>query len=122
MGGFCTKSTVQYDKKVVIVGCSFAGLHLAEQLWDKFQVLIIDKNDYFEYVCTGSRSLVDDEHFDTTTLHYAQFIRSHSNKATFMQGVLEKIEPCQNYIVVKTNSELGTEQIDYDFLVICTGS
>ena len=107
MGGSCTKSTVQFDKKVVIVGCSFAGLTLAEQLWDTYEVMIVDKNDYFEYVCTGSRSLVNDEHFNSTTMHLAQFVRSHSNKASFMQGVLEKIEPSENYIVVKTNSEIG---------------
>lgn len=64
MGGTCGKSTVVYDKRVIIVGCSFAGLTLAEQLWDSHDVTIIDKNDYFEYICTGTRSFVKDDHFD----------------------------------------------------------
>ncbi len=122
MGSTCTKSTVQYEKKVVIIGCSFAGLTLAEQLWDSFEVVIVDKNDYFEFICSNSKSLVNDEHFNNTSLHFAQYIRQHSNKATFMQGALEEIVPSDNFVVIKTNTEKENERIDYDFLVICTGS
>ncbi len=47
----CTSSIPVFDKKVVIVGASFAGLALAELLWNSFQVVIVDKNDYYNFVC-----------------------------------------------------------------------
>lgn len=72
MGSMCgSKVLPQYDKKVVIVGASFAGLSVAEKLWDQFDVTIVDKNDYFEYICTNTRSIVEDEHMDEITLSYA---------------------------------------------------
>jgi len=58
MGGFCSSKIPVFDKKVVIVGASFAGLAVAEKLWDSFDVVIIDKNDFFEYTCTSTRGLV----------------------------------------------------------------
>jgi NADH dehydrogenase FAD-containing subunit len=77
------------DKKVVIVGASFAGLNLAEQLWDDFEVIIIDKNNYFEYICTATRSLIEEEHNDQISLSYSQMMRAHAKKASFIQGELE---------------------------------
>ncbi len=73
MGGLCmqTPVTQHLETKVVIVGASFAGLHLAEQLWNDFDVTVVDKNDYFEYICTGTRSLVEEEHLANITLSYA---------------------------------------------------
>ena len=64
MGVMCSGSTSKSDKKVIIVGASFAGLTVAEYLWDYFDVLIIDKKEHFEYTCTNTRSFVDSEHFD----------------------------------------------------------
>ena len=81
MGGTCTKPLAQYDKKVLIVGASFSGMAIAERLWDQFEVTIIDKNDYFEYSCTGSKSLVENEHLDHTTSNYSLLFRAHHNKA-----------------------------------------
>jgi NADH dehydrogenase FAD-containing subunit len=45
--------------QVVVVGGSFAGLSVIEHLKDKFSnIVLIDKNDYFEYLCTNLRALV----------------------------------------------------------------
>ena len=78
MGNLCNKAdTVVYDKKVLIIGCSFAGLTVAQQLWDTHQVTIIDKNDYFEYICTCTRSFVDDSQFDNISLSYVQMLKAH---------------------------------------------
>lgn len=71
MGSFCSKSTtVQLNKKVVILGASYAGLNLAEQLWDNFEVLLIDRQEYYEYKQTNARLIVEDEHIDDITLSY----------------------------------------------------
>lgn len=68
MGSTCTTYREKSDKKVIIIGASFAGLSVAEHLWDHFDVMIVDRKDYFEYVCTNTRSFVDSEHFDNITI------------------------------------------------------
>jgi NADH dehydrogenase FAD-containing subunit len=81
MGGHQSK---KIEKKVVIIGASFAGLTLAEKLWDKFNVILIDKNEYFEYVCTNPRALVKDSYINDLTIRYQDIIASHQNKAQFI--------------------------------------
>ncbi|CDW86381.1 pyridine nucleotide-disulphide oxidoreductase family protein [Stylonychia lemnae] len=122
MGGTCSKTQVAYDKKVIIVGCSFAGLTLAEQLWDYFDVTLIDKNDYFEYICTTTRSLVKDEHLDSITVSYVTMMRAHSKRAEFQQGTLMEIYPERNQILLQNVQTGEFDYRNYDFLVICTGS
>ena len=34
---------------MVIVGASFAGFTLAEQIWDSYDVIFVDQRDHFEY-------------------------------------------------------------------------
>ena len=46
-------------KTVFIVGASFAGFTLAEQLWNDFNVTLIDKKDHFEYLPTNIKCSVD---------------------------------------------------------------
>jgi len=36
-------------KKVVVIGGGFAGNQIAKRLQNKFNVLLIDTKDYFEY-------------------------------------------------------------------------
>jgi NADH dehydrogenase FAD-containing subunit len=58
------------NHRVVIIGGGFAGLALAELLWDTFSVVIIDRKDYFEYICTNPRALVRDSYIDDLTVPY----------------------------------------------------
>eukprot|EP00347_Sterkiella_histriomuscorum_P010740 403375101 len=123
MGASCMKSnTVMTDKRVIIIGCSFAGLSLAEQLWDTHEVTIIDKNDFFEYICTGTRSFVDDDHFDEISVSYVSMMKAHSQRAEFVHGCLEEIFPEQNQILIRNGNTKELEFRDYDFLVLCTGA
>jgi NADH dehydrogenase FAD-containing subunit len=47
-------------------------------------------------------------------------MRAHSNKATFMQGVVQKINPLNNTVTVKlVASSYEIENVEYDYLVIC---
>ena len=90
MGSTCSRSTVQdntlHQKKVVIAGATFAGMVLAEKLWNNplFEVLIVDKNDYFEYKPTSGRLVVDDAHIDDITLSFRQIMKAHSDRVTFL--------------------------------------
>lgn len=90
--GSCGSSLHGHEKKVVIVGASFAGLTLAELLWDFFEVLIIDRKDYYEHNQNSSAFLVDGERFDSATLSYNQIMRNHGKNANFVQGNLEKVD------------------------------
>lgn len=78
MGGLCTSANTRSDKKVVIVGASFAGLSLAEKLWDHFDVLLVDKSDFFEFVCANPRTLVQDDIANEITIGYNQILRAHA--------------------------------------------
>lgn len=54
MGGSSSQEKIK--KKVVIIGGSFAGIAVASYLWDSMELLMIDKNDYFEYICNWPRA------------------------------------------------------------------
>jgi NADH dehydrogenase FAD-containing subunit len=41
-------------KTVVIVGASFAGLAMMDHLLSEFNIVLIDKKNYFEYYCTNA--------------------------------------------------------------------
>jgi hypothetical protein len=55
-------------KKLIIVGFSYAGFNLAQQLWDHYDVTVIDQNAYFEHICANVKVGVDPE-FSDKILH-----------------------------------------------------
>lgn len=57
-------STTHKSKRVVIVGFSFAGLALAQSLWDHFTVTVIDAHDYWENISPSVKLTVDPEYAD----------------------------------------------------------
>jgi NADH dehydrogenase FAD-containing subunit len=85
-------------------------------------VTIIDRNDYFNFVCTAPRAITTDGHFDATTLNYSHFIEKHNHKAVFKQGTLDSINHTKNTISIKTKGGQDSEEVHYDYLALCTGS
>jgi NADH dehydrogenase FAD-containing subunit len=85
-------------------------------------VTIIDRNDYFNFVNTAPRALTTEGHFDKTTMNFADFIKVHNDKAVFKQGVLESINHKNNSIGIRKKGAEVVEEINYDYLAICTGS
>ena len=86
-------------------------------------MVLVEKNEYFEYICTGSRSLVSNEHFDDISISYSTLIRSHANnRVECINGTLEKILANENLVMIRNNKNNEPEYMEYDYLVICTGS
>jgi len=116
MGGGTSRHT---DKRVVIVGASFSGLTVAERLWDNFNVLLIDRNDFFEYTCTNPRALVKSGQIEELTLQYQKLLRLNNNKADFLQAELKRVKRTSIDVELPNGEQ---ESVPFDYLIICTGS
>ena len=109
--------------------------------------MLIDKNDYFEFICTSTESLVHLDHLNQTTIPFTRLRESfRSPHVAFKKGKLSRIHDKSQVIEVEvevkqsidqknmTNAKSSllemplqqkkkqTERIEYDFLVIATGS
>ncbi len=54
-------------------------------------MVIVDKNDYFEYVCTNPRSLVKEGYINDLLMSYTDIQKGNGNKFDFIQGTLEGV-------------------------------
>jgi NADH dehydrogenase len=103
--------------KVIIIGGGFAGVNLALSLAHnlKFQVTLVDKNDYhlfspFLYQVTSSFLKPSD-----ISIPFLKLFSGKDN-LSFHLGELEKIVPAGNKVV------LDNAILEYDYLVLATGS
>ena len=85
------------------------------------KVTLIDRNDYFEYICTNPRSLVKESYINEITILYNEIGVANPGKFDFIQGTLEVVNQ-DNSIDFKRFGSENLENISYDYLVICTGS
>jgi len=80
-------------------------------LEDSFHVTLIDLKDYFEFTPSRLRTLVEPKHSSLIQVQYSKFL-FHTNvvedKVTFIST---------DFVQTQTN-----RVIDYDYLIICTGS
>jgi len=105
------------DKKIVIIGGGFAGIHLAKQLGGNqgIAVTLVDKNNYNFFtpllyqVATG---LLD---ISSICIPFRTLFKGTKN-LNFRLGELQKICPKENEVV------LSTGMLPYDYLIIATGT
>jgi len=98
------------DDKFVIIGGGFAGMKIAMELQNKFQVLLIDSKDYFEYTPGMPRVIIQPERAKELIIPY-----SSSLKDSFYQGVVSEVH--KDHILMENN-----KMIKFDYLVVATGS
>jgi NADH dehydrogenase FAD-containing subunit len=56
---------------VVVVGGSFAGFEVIANIRDRFDdITLIDKNEYFEYMCLNLRAFVKQDYIKELTMKY----------------------------------------------------
>ena len=103
--------------RVIIVGGGFAGINLALSLAHniKFQVTLVDKNNYnffppFLYQVASSFF----EPFQISNPFLELF--SGKENLTFHRGELERVVPAENKIILSDGS------LEYDYLVLATGT
>jgi len=105
------------EKRIVIIGGGFAGINLAKQLRNRkgFHITLVDKNNYNFFppllyqVATGMLDVSSISTPFRTLFKGAENIR-------FRMGELEKVEPHTKKV------KLSTGELDYDLLVIATGT
>ncbi len=83
---------------MVIVGASFAGISLTRKLLTldakdhQLEIVLIDINNFFEFICTTSVNLHDEHHFPRTSINFNKLRESfRSAKVSFKRGKLVKV-------------------------------
>src|SRR5664280_1264383 len=103
-------------KRVVIVGCGFAGLTLAKKLKNKgYQVVILDKHNYHQFpplfYQVASAGLEE-----SSILFPLRKIFQHYKDFHLRKVEVKSVDTINN--IIKTSSG----EIDYDFLVLAHGA
>lgn len=81
----------------------------------------MDRNDYFEYICTNPRALVKEAYINDLLISYADIVKGNGHKFEFIQGVLERVNG-NNTIDVRKFETNQLDPVTFDYLVIATGS
>lgn len=98
------------SRKVVIIGGGFAGSTAARLLEEDFNVTLIDTKNYFEFTPSILRTIVE-------PIHLKKIQRLHTSylgKAQIVIGEVEEVTP--------TFVKVGSKEIEYDYLLIASGS
>ncbi|CAI2367572.1 unnamed protein product [Moneuplotes crassus] len=127
-------NTQPQKKRLVIVGGSFAGLLLLDKVKDDFEVVLIEKKDHFEWICSLPHSIVNPEYFNkdaTVDLHQCLTVdRVFGPNVRYLQGMVTEItdqtalkyKPTKGLDSAKELENVQEEILEFDLLVICTGA
>ena len=115
-------------KKIVIVGASFGGHHMTSNLLKldpketMFEILLIDKNEHFEFICSNYQSYSDEESFKKNAIMFNEAVKSYeSSRVSYKQAKLTCVQNDKNEIEVSL-PDGSVESIPYDVLIISTGA
>ena len=93
----------------MVVGGSFAGQTAIKQLLELdpkghlFDIVLVDKSSFFEFVCTNPVSLTHEEHFHNINTSFSTVTQSfRSSHVSFRQGRLVKINDEHNEIEIES--------------------
>jgi len=74
-------------KKVVIIGGGFAGATAAQGLEKKFEVILIDNKDYFEFTPSVLRTIVEPDHIKKVQVLHRHYLKC----AKIIKGRVKRI-------------------------------
>jgi len=101
--------------RVVIIGGGFAGVRLAKQLRGKFQVVLIDKNNYHTFQPLLYQVATAGIEPDSIAFPLRKMFKEYEH-FHFRMATAEDVIPGENIL----RTSIG--EIKYDYLVIATGS
>jgi NADH dehydrogenase FAD-containing subunit len=110
---------MKFKKKVIIIGGGFAGSIIAKKLEKKFETLLIDNKEYFEYK-PGIIKLLNRTQKESK---FKVFHEKYLKKTRIIIGNVTNLT--KHYAEVMHNSidnSDNNEQIYYDYAIISTGS
>lgn len=102
-------------RRVVIVGGGFAGIEIARQLEDKFQVVLIDKNNFHTFQPLLYQVATAGIEADSIVFPLRKIFKGH-NDFYFRMAEVTRLQPEENKIV----TTIG--EVNYDYLVLATGT
>ena len=115
-------------KKIVIIGASFGGKIMTNMLQQidpnekQYEILLIDKNEHFEYICANFEMLANPNAFKDNAIKFEDAVKSYdSSRVTFKQGKLTNVLADQNQVEI-TCPDGKVENVPFDALVIASGA
>lgn len=107
------------QRRVLIIGGSFAGLCVARDMATHFLVTIVDCKEFFEYTPGILRCFVKPKHFDSLSFNLHPVIENRMG-CKFIWGEVTKLDKNQT-ATIKPMFQEEEEVIDFDFCVIASG-
>ncbi|KGO60944.1 FAD-dependent pyridine nucleotide-disulfide oxidoreductase [Penicillium expansum] len=111
---------VDPPKNIVIIGASFAGYHAAKLLANSvptgYQIVVIEKSSHFQFTWVFPRFSVVNGHEHKAFIPYGPFLKGAPKGSWRMiQDTVLEVSP-------RTISLQSGVKLDYEFLVLATGS
>src|SRR3989344_3608122 len=97
-------------KKVVIIGGGFAGSYIAKSVEELFDVTLIDNKDYFEFTPGILRTIIIPEHRKKIQALHSSYLK----QTNIIKGQVTKVSETEVFI--------GEKKLNFDYLIICSGS
>eukprot|EP00928_Gymnodinium_smaydae_P065927 TRINITY_DN48_c0_g1_i10.p1 TRINITY_DN48_c0_g1~~TRINITY_DN48_c0_g1_i10.p1 ORF type:complete len:463 (+),score=126.50 TRINITY_DN48_c0_g1_i10:70-1458(+) len=108
------------QRRVLIIGGSFAGLCCARDLKDHYLVTIVDAKEYFEYTPGVLRAYVKPKHLDALTFTLQPVIESRMG-CKYIWGEVTKLDGPAQTATIKPMFSQTEEVLDFDFCIIAAG-
>jgi len=113
-------------KKVVVLGCNFAGLtvsrYLHEEMKDSVQITVIDRKNYINFIPNIPIEVFNNNNpADSLEFQFQKYLKSDGSE--FIQAEIENIDAGSKKVYYTPNERDGSAQetIEYDYLVVALG-
>src|SRR3989344_5415849 len=97
-------------KNLVVIGGGFAGSCVAKSLEKKFDVTLVDTKEYFEFTPGILRTIVQPEHIKKIEVIHTHYL----SRTRVIVGQVSEVS--------KEFIKVNNKKIQFDYLVICSGS
>jgi len=108
------------QRRVLVIGGSFAGLCVARDLRNHFLVTIVDAKEFFEYTPGVLRAYVKPKHLDALTFTLEPVIERRM-ACKFVWGEVLDLDGAERTATIKPMHVDEKEVIDFDFCIIAAG-
>ncbi len=113
-------------KRVLVLGCNFAGLTISRYLHKEakgsIEITVIDRKNYINFIPNIPIEVFNNhDPADTLEFQFQKFLKADGSK--FIQAEVENIDADNRTVYFTPNERKGAgqESIEYDYLVIALG-
>mmetsp|Transcript_11563 Transcript_11563/g.26359 ORF Transcript_11563/g.26359 Transcript_11563/m.26359 type:complete len:460 (+) Transcript_11563:80-1459(+) len=105
---------------VVVVGGGFSGLAACRRLRKKFNVVLVDAKEYFEYYPGILRAYLHPAEHGKLCAMYQQVCDGMDCR--FVWAEVTSINPIERSVAVKCMAQESEQTVDYDYCIVTSGS